>query len=97
VAIFEGTYTDNKATGEFRETEFGKFFEYRISEGNAPLQGKWGIENGFKHEVAMCDGSVRFANVKKTVAYICTDVDYTDDGIEIPLIEKWKIKHIWMK
>jgi hypothetical protein len=97
MAIFEGSYEDNKATGAFREHEFDNMFEYRISEGKAQYQGTWGIDHGFKHEVAMCDGSVRFANIKKTVAYICTDIDYTDDGIEIPLVEKWKIKHIWMK
>jgi len=67
-------------------------FEYRVSEGKAEGQGTWGIENGFKHEIAICDGSVRFANIKKTVAYICTGID--DMGK--PVIEKWKIKkHFW--
>tara|TARA_B110000503_G_scaffold33624_1_gene54591 strand:+ start:190 stop:459 length:270 start_codon:yes stop_codon:yes gene_type:complete len=81
----------NNAIGEFRN-EY-TYFEYRLSEGDAPNQGTWGLENGFKHEIAMSNDSVRFANIKKTVAYICVDID--DEGN--PIIEKWKIKHNWMK
>lgn len=66
-------------------------FEYRVSKGEAEGQGTWGIENGFKHEIAMCDGSVRFANIKKTVAYICTGID----DMNKPVVEKWNIKQIW--
>ena len=66
-------------------------FEYRVSKGEAEGQGTWGIEHGFKHEIAMCDGSVRFANVKKTVAYICTGID----DMYKPVVEKWNIKQIW--
>ena len=92
MAVFEGDYSENKAIGQFKN-EFGHYFEFRISEGNAPLQGDYGLRHGFQHEVAVGDGSVRFANVKKTVAYICIDEDDTGK----PVVEKWKIKTIWAK
>ena len=66
-------------------------FEYRVSNGDAPFQGEWGIDNGFKHEIAICDGSVRFANIKKTVAYVCIG----EDECGKPIVEKWSIKRIW--
>jgi len=81
------------AIGEFIIPEFKTRFEYRISTGDAPRQGDWGIRNGFAHEIAVCDGSVRFANVKKTVAYVAIGEDW--DGK--PIVEKWQIKHIWKK
>lgn len=93
MAHFFGYYDVNRAIGEFREKEFGKHFEYRISEGTAPGQGEWGIKHGFKHEIAICDGSVRFANVKKTVAYVCID----EDEYGNPVVEKWNIKHDWKR
>jgi len=83
----------NIAIGEFKELEHGQYFEYRISQGNAPLQGDYGLRHGLPHEIAMCDGSVRFANVKKTVAYIC--VDENEQGL--PVIVKWNIKSLWIK
>lgn len=86
MAFFHETITNG---GEF-DNGFARF-EYRVSEGKAEGQGTWGIENGFKHEIAMCDGSVRFANIKKTVAYICTGVD----DMNKPVVEKWPIKRIW--
>lgn len=81
------------AIGEFVLPEFGTRFEYRISKGDAEGQGDWGIRNGFPHEIAVCDGSVRFAIVKKTVAYVAIDED--EDGK--PVVEKWKIRHVWSK
>jgi len=91
--MFKGSYDENKAIGEFILPEFQTKFEYRISTGDAPFQGTWGIENGFVHEIAICDGSVRFANVKKTVAYVMVDTD--DEGK--PVVEKWKIKQTWVR
>ena len=93
MAVFEGDYSENKAIGQFEEKQFGHYFEYRLSEGKAPLQGDYGLMHGLLHEVAMGDGSVRFANVKKTVAYICIDEDDTGK----PIMEKWAIKTIWSK
>ena len=93
MAIFQSSYNDNKAIGGFKIPEFGTYFEYRLSNGTAPRQGDWGIKNGFLHEIAVCDGSIRFANVKKTVAYVA--VNENDEGN--PVVEKWKIKHTWRK
>ena len=86
-------FQTNCAIGEFIIPEFKTRFEYRISTGDAPIQGDWGIQHGFAHEIAMYDGSVRFANVKKTVAYVVIG----EDGDCKPIVEKWKIKHIWKK
>ena len=93
MSVFNGSYEDNNACGSFKNTQYGTHFEYRVSKGLAPTQGDWGIKNGFKHEIAVCDGSVRFANVKKTVAYVLVDEDDNGDLV----IEKWAIKHTWMK
>ena len=79
--------------GEFDLPEYGTRFEYRVSDGTAPGQGDWGIKNGFMHEIAVCDGSVRFANVKKTVAYVCIG----EDDMGVPVVEKWSIKHLWRR
>jgi len=81
------------AIGQFIIPEFGTQFEYRNSNGTAPGQGDWGIKNGYPHEIAICDGSVRFAIVKKTVAYVVIDQD--ENGL--PVVEKWTIRHIWKK
>jgi len=86
-------FQSNCAIGEFELPEFNTRFEYRVSDGTAPGQGDWGLKNGFLHEIAVCDGSIRFANVKKTVAYVVID----EDAEGKPVIEKWKIKHIWIK
>lgn len=87
MSVFNGSYEDNNACGSFKNTQYGTHFEYRVSKGLAPNQGDWGIKNGFKHEIAVCDGSVRFANVKKTVAYVLVDEDDNGDLV----IEKWAI------
>lgn len=93
MAMFEGSYSENKAIGAFREKDFDKLFEYRLSEGNTPLQLNLFKDLGFIHEIAMSDGSVRFANVKKTVAYVVIDEDINSQ----PIIEKWQIKQIWQR
>lgn len=86
-------FPNNDAIGEFTIVGYGTWYEYRISKGDAPMQGTWGIDNGFKHEIMVCDGSVRFCNIKKTVAYIAVG----EDEYGKPIVEKWKIKHNWMK
>jgi hypothetical protein len=93
MAFFIGDYSDNRAIGQFQVGCKGAYFEYRIGDGTAEGQGDWGITHGFIHEIPVCDGSVRFANVKKTVAHVCVDED--DEGN--PIVEKWQIKHIWKK
>jgi hypothetical protein len=93
MSMFLGSYEENKAIGEFVLPEYKTHFEYRISTGDVVGQGTWGIDNGFIHEIAVCDGSVRFANVKKTVAYVVVDQDMYGE----PVVEKWNIKHSWKK
>lgn len=84
MSLFPGSCEDNKAIGYFKN-EFTSF-EYRLIQGD-------GGHFGFIHEISICDGSTRFATVKKTVAYVCID----EDDFGKPVIEKWKIKHIWSK
>ena len=44
-------------------------------------------------EIAMSDGSFRFARVLKTVVYIAVDEDETG----APVIEKWPVKTVWAR
>jgi hypothetical protein len=82
MGMFRGSYEDNRQVGQFTNCEFNVTFDYRI------CSDEWGMRNGFAHEIAMSDGSVRFGNVKKTVIHICID----EDQYGKPIIEKWKIK-----
>lgn len=93
MSIFQGRCEENRVIGEFKILKLGTHFEYRKTDGNTPGQGTWGMENGFYHEIAICDGSIRFANVAKTVAYVAVNED--EDGK--PVVEKWAIKHIWKR
>lgn len=45
------------------------------------------------HEIAMSDGSFRFARVLKTVVYIVVD----EDEFGAPVVEKWDVKAIWAR
>ena len=58
-------------TGSFIEKEFKHEFTYRVT------KDKWAIEQGYLHEIDCgFNGEIRFANVKKTVAYVlCDDLD----------------------
>jgi hypothetical protein len=70
--------------GEFRESDYGKVFEYAL----APCL-TFGHE--FPHQVFVgthADGNFRFANVRKTVAYIVIGEGPNGEAIT----EKWKIK-----
>ena len=58
--------------GSFIEKEFKHGFTYRNT------KDQWAIEQGYEQEidVGYNAGDVRFANVKKTVAYVlCDDLD----------------------
>lgn len=67
--------------GEFQEVDHGSYFTYKAT------NDKWAIDNGYNHEIDVLDG-LRYANVKKTVAYVVVDEDV--DGM--PVVEKWSIK-----
>lgn len=75
--------TSNKENiGEFQEADIGCYFTYRRTDDF------WALQHGFLYEIDVLDG-VRYANVKKTVAHVCTD----EDAEGKPVVDKWKIKH----
>jgi len=80
------TYTKSPI-GAFNEKEYGNPFEYSHNDDQTP----W-TDMKFNHKVwvgDMCNGyGFRYANVKKTVAYIAVDED--ENG---PVLEKWYIKN----
>lgn len=69
--------------GEFRN-EFARF-EYRANT-RTDL-------SDMPHEIAMSDGSFRFAKVLKTVAYVVVDEDEYGNAV----VEKWDVKAIWAR
>ena len=71
--------------GEFVEKDFGNYFHY--SENNHCFLD---FHKDYPHIVWVggIGQQYRYANVKKTVAYIC--VDENADGT--PVIEKWQLK-----
>tara|TARA_A200000159_G_scaffold67366_1_gene62364 strand:- start:1068 stop:1337 length:270 start_codon:yes stop_codon:yes gene_type:complete len=80
-------YTHTKdPIGVFVEKDVGNFFEY--SHNDDPVS----VCEDFPHKVwvggIVNDQGWRYANVKKTVAYIVTD----EDEFGLPVIEKWDIK-----
>lgn len=70
-----------KPIGQFTEKEVGNYFEYSVNDDTLPF-----AEN-FPHKVWVLDG-YRYADVKKTVAYIVVDED--ENGM--PVTEKWYLK-----
>ena len=81
------TYTQSPI-GCFTEKEVGNYFEYSLNDD--PINN---INEDFPHKVWVGGGQIndsgyRYANVKKTVAYICVD----EDEFGLPVIEKWYLK-----
>ena len=83
------TYTQDPI-GQFVEREVGNYFEFSINDDmDQPNYYK------FPHKVWVGGGGVcgdqgyRYAEVKKTVAYIVVD----EDDCGEPVIEKWQIKN----
>ncbi len=69
--------------GYFVEKEFKHEFTYRLT------TDEWALDHGFKHEIDC--GEIRFGNVSKTRAYICSGED--EDGR--PDVETWNLsKHV---
>lgn len=73
---------NSENVGEFYEWEHDKNFTYRET------KNEWALSKGLKHEIDCGNSSVRFGNVRKTVANIC--VDEAEDGS--PVLSKWFIK-----
>lgn len=78
---------DETAEGQLQHRETKTYFEFRKT------SNRWAIENDCFHELAMSDGSVRFAKLLKTVAYVATDEDNEGKAV----IEKWPIKLLWSR
>jgi hypothetical protein len=66
--------------GYFKEKEFKHEFTYRLTKDD------WALKHCLIHEIDAGD-SVRFAIVKKTVAWVAID----EDGDGKPVLENWKI------
>jgi len=80
-----GNYIDG-IMGQFTVNGMGTYFEY------AACTNTWGVAHGFMHEIFMCDGTTRCANVKKTIAQVCVD----ENEFGLPVIQKWAIKsRLW--
>lgn len=77
---------DGSILGSFNEKEFGVFFEFSTNNETEGYGGS--VKDQFPHKVWVRDG-FRYANVKKTVAYVA--VDENDDGV---IVEKWSIKNL---
>lgn len=70
--------------GCFIEKEEGNYFEYSVNDDDFDFCKE------FAHKVWVGDG-YRYANVKKTVAYISVD----EDEFGLPVVEKWYTKKNW--
>ena len=72
--------------GRFVEKEVGNYFEYSLNDDDFDFCKE------FAHKVwvggLVNDQGYRYANVKKTVAYVCVD----EDEYGQPVVEKWDIK-----
>ena len=72
--------------GRFVEREVGNYFEYSLNDDD------FDFCKDFTHKVwvggLVNDQGYRYANVKKTVAYVCVD----EDDYGQPVVEKWNIK-----
>lgn len=71
--------------GSFTESEYGKHFDYSKSVNPLDIDGK---PFNMIVYVGPHGKDVRYAHIKKTVAYIV--VDESDDGGYV--VEKWNIK-----
>ena len=84
------TYTD-APIGNFIEKEYGNNFEYSLN--NEQDEYSKSVADNYPHKVWVGslqiggDRGWRYANVKKTVAYIIVDGD--EDG---PVVERWFLK-----
>lgn len=73
--------------GRFVEREVGNYFEYSLNDDDFDFCKE------FAHKVwvggLVNDQGYRYANVKKTVAYVCVD----EDEYGRPVVEKWQLKN----
>lgn len=74
--------------GSFEEVTIGKYFQFSEN-----TEKHWVSPEDFPHLIHLNDGSVRYALVKKTVAYVVVD----EDPYGLPVLEKWFIKNRRLK
>lgn len=67
-------------SGEFYLPETGKYFTFR------PTNNPWAAQHDLIHAIDVLDG-VRFAIVRKGVAYVAID----EDANGYPVLERWTI------
>ena len=83
----------DQVTVQFQHRETKVWFDAR------PCTHEFGLQHGFTHEVCVDtrgiagDYGFRFAEVKKTVAYMAVD----EDEFGQPVIEAWPIKTLWRR
>ena len=77
------TTNQGQVLGCFDNSEYDTFFEYA---NRTEFDGDWAEDH--PHIIFMSDGSVRYATIKKTVAYVV--IDEAIDGN--PITEHWAIK-----
>tara|TARA_B110000977_G_scaffold7854_1_gene10640 strand:+ start:50 stop:328 length:279 start_codon:yes stop_codon:yes gene_type:complete len=76
--------------GVFTEKDYGNRFEYSLLEDT---DGASFVGSNYNHKVwvggLVNDQGWRYADVKKTVAYVVVD----EDSAGRPIVEKWNIKN----
>ena len=86
-----GYYTYTKdPIGAFQEKDVGNWFEFSMNDEQDPYSKA--IKLNYPHKVWVGGGQIndsgwRYANVKKTVAYVLVDED--EGG---PILERWFLK-----
>jgi hypothetical protein len=81
---------DKSILGGFYEKEHGNWFEFSRNDDGKTFSAD-GFMAMFAHKVWVGDvvgQGFRYANVKKTVAYVCVD----EDEFGTPVMEKWQLK-----
>ena len=68
-------------TGTFREADFGCWYTYRKT------LNPWARSHGLGHEIDV-GNEIRFGNVLRTVAHVCTN----EDQYGAPIIERWRLR-----
>ena len=76
------TFSHNNV-GEFQHAETNVWFTYEYT------IDPWAVKTSYKYQIHMSDGSVRYANILKTVLYVAVDEDEYGKTVE----EKWYIKN----
>ena len=79
---------DGSIIGSFVEKDKGHLFEYSSNKGGFGALDGWPHRVWVTNPIENIDSGFRYANVKKTVAYIAVD----EDEFGLPVIEKWYLK-----